>query len=366
MKSSIIKLSALAGISLFCSAIARAQTVELIVLIRGAEMQHTDATTVSPIDWDLPYYFEAGMIGVEGGSFSTLSISAPSGESGELEPEEDEYYGEDAFETEQELINSVVAGTYTFSGTGSSIGNFSFGVELPEYEALTPKKIVNFDQLQEADATKPITIEWESFSDAGDIGFIEVNVGYSTGNGNYMSDIWEATGTRTDGFPGMTADTTSVTIPAGTLQGSENGIYDVWVEFYSLEPAPDVAAFPEADVYVVTETNTSFRINTLPVEQPVPLFGVWPIDNHGYSNTQGWLGWLHVEHFPWAYSYSLGQFVYISEQSFDAPSGGWVYVPRLADGQSETETGNSDGETGGIESAEDVQSDDGGPIGSAL
>lgn len=53
----------------------------------------------------------------------------------------------------------------------------------------------------------------------------------------------------------------------------------------------------------------------------------YPIVNGTLVDTGAFLGWLHIEHAPWVYSYELTAWIYIDEAQVGA-MGGWTFLPR--------------------------------------
>lgn len=51
----------------------------------------------------------------------------------------------------------------------------------------------------------------------------------------------------------------------------------------------------------------------------------YSVNAAGDADTGAWLGWVNVNHAPWVYNYTLGQWMYMDESSA-SESGSWVFV----------------------------------------
>lgn len=75
--------------------------------------------------------------------------------------------------------------------------------------------------------------------------------------------------------------------------------------------------------------NIGYRLTAVTVGNDRPweegsgtdIWNGYPVDN-GIVDTGGWLGFLYVELDPWIWSYSLGKYTHIPDDS------GWVYIPK--------------------------------------
>lgn len=264
----------------------QAQSVDIIYLSREVTWEHVDASTLQLFQWDPPYSVWAGAE-LSSGEIGDFQISAGTENTSIPANGEGGYEVGLLFETEEEMSAMFGSGTYTFSGTGSTAGAFSFSTDLLAYSPLTVKKILNWEALQSADPTGPVVIEWEPFADAGDMGFIQVSIGYPTEDGGYVEDFWEAPTNRSDGLPGLTTDTTSLTIPANTLVGSDFNQFDARVSFMSLAPAGDSAPFEGAGFVTGTLTETAFNIFTT---TSAPVLPVLAISRSGDNVVLTWEG----------------------------------------------------------------------------
>jgi octaheme c-type cytochrome (tetrathionate reductase family) len=54
-------------------------------------------------------------------------------------------------------------------------------------------------------------------------------------------------------------------------------------------------------------------------------WGPYPVSPAKGVDTGAWLGWLNVEFAPWVYSYTLGKYLYLPEESL-SESGAWIYI----------------------------------------
>ncbi len=299
-----------------------AQSVEFIFLERNANWHQVSSSGMVEFPYEPPYSFEVGF-DLNDGSFSQLNFHKGSQS---YDMTEDLAYGE-GYEAENALAANWPAGTYRFSGTGSSVGNFSFDFSVGPYSPIAPKHITNFDALQTFDPSKAVVIEWEAFTDYADEGVLAVEIGYPMSNGDYVYAFWESDDLRDDGFPGLPRNSTSIAIPAGTLTGSDLGLYDVWVHFLSIEMIDAETPFPDATFVNTTGASTYMQIAVgEPIPSPELYLGLWEIVD-GWADTENWLSWIYTRDHPWVFQPALDRTLYVAESSVQRDNGGWVYVP---------------------------------------
>ncbi len=335
-------------ISLFSASLLTAQNVEFIFVEYTEDWIQSSPEQLDPFPYDpAPYNFYAGFEVAEG-ELSSLSFTVGDTVTG-ITQEDHEFQAN--FQSLEELIAAWPAGTYTFSGEGNEVGAFSFDVEVEAFTPLAPKRFTNYQELQSVNPEGDITIEWEAFTDYADEGLIMVSASYPMADGSYVYKVWESENTRDDGLPGLPADTTSVIIPAGTLIGGDIGLYDISVEFLSLNIQENTSPFDDALVVVLFSSSNFVQLvagdpsetpvdptPTEPVDPtptPTPTepvdelyLDVWAIQDNHWTETEGWLDWLWVGNRPWAFSLILNGYIHVDEDGFDPDQGGWFYVPR--------------------------------------
>ena len=301
---------------------SHAQSVETIFVERNASWHQISATEIVEFPYDPPFQFFAGW-DVEDGTFSHLTLKK-GGQSFDLS-EDLEFQAE--YDRVEELTAAWPAGTYNFSGTGSTVGAFSFDLTIGNYSPLQQRRFTNYEALQAINPSEDITIEWEPFTDYQDKGIIMLVASYPMSNGDYVSEFWRSPNLRSDGYPGLQPDTTSFVIPAGTLSGSDLGMYDLWVEYLSLELLENNSPFSDARFLNVTGSNTYMQMRVgEPVPSPELYLGFWEVTD-SWADTESWLGWIYVRDHPWASIPALERHIYISEGSVEKANGGWVYLP---------------------------------------
>ena len=265
------------------------------------------------------WFFSVGAAFSEG-SVTNPRISGPSFSGGyPMEAyvwEGIEYDFEMTFHAEEELVAFAPAGDYVFSGSGSSIGTFTETITMGTYEALEPKRILNLAPLQGIDPDYPFAIEWESFADAGEMGFIEVDIYASSDWG--WDIIWESP--EDEGSFGLDTETTSIEVPAGTLDGHGRRNFEVVVCFTRIDSFGESSVFAGGIKAYVTSTQTVAKIRLKPPQGYVSLtpddwceddcygwmFGV--TNECGYSHD---LGYLWIGYTPgYIYQYYLGWLAY--------------------------------------------------------
>jgi len=261
-----------------------------------------------------------------------------------------EYKFEIGFFSESEMTGYIVPGTYGFTWAVQMGNSRNEPMELPAYDPLEPRKLLNYDALQDIDPMQPVLIEWEPLTGMGDKGgFIDVEVAFSDG-GNRV--VWSSNDYVTEGL-GLDPSTTSVELPAGILQGSPTNQYEVNVYFARIEYLVELTTNPSGLKGVATTTKTQATIRT---RESAPgkvvltpgqwqrcdmagwAYGITP--DWGYSLCLGWvylgytpsyvyqskLGWLspmagNVGNGLWFYSYTLG-WIFTAEDY-----GGWYSDP---------------------------------------
>jgi hypothetical protein len=240
----------------------------------------------------------------------------------------DEYTYEPIFTTQQEMVAAVPAGTYTFSGTGNTVGAFSQQVTLPSYSPLTNLKVTNFSELQSFDITQPLTIRWEEFTqgqgvgpNAGYAGLIDVEIIGYTESSDFT--VWDSSGLIPENAIGPLPTLTQVTIPAGTFNTETT--YIVLIFFARIDSGVD-GTVPGALAAAVTSYELEFNIYPEGTA-PVDTWAGYPVDPLGWADTTPWMAYLNTARAPWIWSASLAGWVWINEGSV-TDSGGWVYIPK--------------------------------------
>jgi len=72
---------------------------------------------------------------------------------------------------------------------------------------------------------------------------------------------------------------------------------------------------------------TGQNLTKPPVGDGPTTWAGYTVDSNGNANTMGWLGIVNVTHKPWIYSWSMGAYLYIEEDSI-TDGGSWVYVSK--------------------------------------
>lgn len=299
-----------------------AQELEFMFFERSGSYYQSDATTVGISTFeDAPFHLYAGADLVSG-SFNHFQVSDGEGVLEIEQEDENEWENEVPYDSANELSSDIPAGTYTFSGDGPTVGNFSIPLSVPSMDLPTPIKVTNWANLQNVDPAQPLVVEFEAFTDYDVEGVLDLEV--SSWNGNFTETLWMSEENRTDDIPGLALDTTSVTIPAGTLQGNPDGFYDLWIfiaSIRSMDEAP--ASFNGGQVVVIDTAQIHVSIS---VEQPAQEWAGYPwYDASGDLTTDRFLGWLNVRNAPWVWSYALSKYLYLPEGNVKN-SGAWVYV----------------------------------------
>lgn len=274
-------------------------------------------------------YLYFASIMVDGEVITGGTITGPSVPGGEaLELDVDEYLLEAEFTTIAEMEAAVQPGTYTFSGTGNSVGAFSQDIVVPGYSPLDRLKVTNFEALQSFDVSQALTIEWEEFTqgqgtgpNGGFGGLINVEITGFTGSNSFTA--WDSESITPDGNFGLLPTTTSVTIPAGTL--AENVTYIVNIFFARIDSAVESTSPEGALVATITGYEVEFNIYQEDASPQPTTWAGYAIDPAGWVNTAPWLQYLNVNHAPWIWSDSLKSWLYVDDNGVSS-NGGWVYV----------------------------------------
>jgi hypothetical protein len=150
------------------------------------------------------------------------------------------------FASEQAINAAFPFGSYTFSVTLENATSTAV-INFPAATFPSAPRILNFDELQQADADNPISILWTSFSEGVSGDFILVEAG------DYQ--------TPTPTEPGALPHTaTSITLPAGVLEPATSN--DSLVYFARVVER-DTQALPGAVGFATVGTWTEFAIQTL-------------------------------------------------------------------------------------------------------
>jgi hypothetical protein len=300
-------------------------------------MKQTAATKLVPFGFHSNYeygnnYLVWASIATSGETITNAKLTGPSFPGGELLEywaEDNEYGIEGEVKTLAEVAALITPGTYTFSGTGNTVGTFSESITYPSYSPLTPLKITNFNDLQSFDVTQPLTIEWEEFTEgqgsgisAGYGGFIDIEVtGYNNSGGFY----WSSEPFHPEGAFGFLPTRTSFTFPANTF--STDTIYQVNIWFARIDQASDSSSVDGA--LVANLTGYEVECNFYPQGNGAYWAG-FPRSQGGEVNTFFTFGWLYMPLAPWVWSDKLNNWIFAYEQV--ASDGGWVYFHELAEG----------------------------------
>ncbi len=286
------------------------------------------------------YYFMVGAE-LESGSISNFRIAGPPEPLGEPIPydaEDQAYELEQSYSSESELSNEITAGTYTFSGTGNTVGYFSENVYIPTYSPLSNLLITNYSELQSFDPAQPLTIEWEPFTEwetaAGGVIFVEIS--YDTGMGDQF--VWDSEGLPSTNPFGLDPDTTSVEVPAGTLTGSPDGKYFVGMGFIRIDSMEYLGSSSPIEgtlLASITGLEMLTQIQARPSYHQDRLYlspGSWIQDPrlgdvYGYDDDWGYskgFGLVHVAWTPhWFWQERLG---WLSVIAGDYATGMWIFA----------------------------------------
>ena len=270
-----------------------------------------------------------------------------------------DYELEVGFNSRADMVNTVINGTYTYSGTLFPTGNqvgipFTETLDVDTYVPVAPKRLTNYAELQAFDPAQPLTISWQPFSDLnGKDGFIEVSVGFWDGLSYH--DIWMSE--PAEGSFGLDPSTTSVQVPAGVITGSPFNYYDVNILFIRIESmdTPTTPAFAEGVKAVVSSfelaAGMQADLDAIPPRTYLQV-GTWQ-DYPGLGNIFGYsidwgysphLGFVNVSRTPtWVYQNNVGYLALFFGNNADhvwayGPGVDWIYI--IGEGQYADKDGN--------------------------
>jgi hypothetical protein len=207
-----------------------------------------------------------------------------------------DYKFETTFMTEEELRVFAPEGIYTFTGHGSGIGPFTETVFMDVFAPLSPKRITNLAALQAIDPALPFVIEWEPFTDQGEVmAVIEVDIMAHWDWGS--QEIWESP--EEEGSFGLDPASTSVEVPAGVLAGHGLASFEVVVLFTRIDDLVMETVFGSGLKGYVTVTHTIAQIHLQAPEGHVELEPTAWLEDECF-------GWLYGFSPEWGYSYDLG------------------------------------------------------------
>ncbi|NDV63591.1 hypothetical protein G0Q06_14100 [Puniceicoccales bacterium CK1056] len=314
---------------------AQAQ-IDFIIAGYDQFMVQTSSDKLVPFGFRYNYRF-GNNISVEAGIFTSgetitngtfTGPSFPGGEPLEFWPEDPGYGIEAEVQNPEQVAGVISPGTYTFSGTGNSVGAFSETITIGSYNPLTPLKVTNFNDLMSLDVTQPVTIEWEEFTEgqgpgisAGYAGFVQLRIdGYDQFG---LSFSWSSDDFHPEGAFGFLPTRTSFTFPANTF--NNNTVYIVNLYFQRIDTASDAVTVPEALVATLTGYEMEFNMNG-------SFWAGYEVQPSGFVFAQFWIGGgVYVPLAPWVWSFKTGDWLFAVEEVV-ATDSGWVYVPDLAEG----------------------------------
>lgn len=285
------------------------------------------------------YYFMAGAE-FENGTVTNFRLAGPPWPGGIPIPFEGSLDGfelELEYSTSQLLQNAIPAGTYTFSGTGSSVGPFSESVTIGQYNPLAVRLLTNYQELNSFDPDLPLTISWQEFTEGqGPLGgLIIIEVGYNELFGDNV--VWTSESITPEDALGLDPALTSVQIPAGVVTGSPDGQYWIsmlFIRIDSFETLGSPSPLEGGTLAGITALELIAEIQTEPQYHPDRLYlqpGEWIQDPrlgwvYGYDADWGFasgFGYVHVAWTPhWFYQYDLG---WLAPLGGDYANGIWLY-----------------------------------------
>lgn len=346
MQDNRIRIMAVAAVGFIGHGFA--QQVDVVYVGRGQTLHQVSADELIPPEDELVgwpnFSFSAGAefgsgniteVEVDGPGFSN-PIPIPMFEGNPLEYELD--YG---LSSRAELDALAPAGTYFIRGRTWPPGSFSEPIELGAYEPVSPKRLLNYDQLQEVDPRGYLTVEWEPFSDLnGRDGFLEVEVGFWDGQEYRIA--WSSDGDDDD--DGLPVDATGVMIPPWTLTMSPDNVYELSLWFGRIESIGETQNFDTGMKGTVSWYEIVAEITTLdPFSRPgqIHLFtdgwATFPPCGYAYGShpENGYavnMGWINVLYTPqYLYQYNVGWLIPVEGNMDDgiwfySPVEGWLYT----------------------------------------
>ncbi|HSH09419.1 MAG TPA: hypothetical protein VK995_03470, partial [Oceanipulchritudo sp.] len=208
-----------------------------------------------------------------------------------------EFQYKTGFSTMDEMVQFLPPETYSFKWTTVSGSTLNEPLDLPAFEPLEPRKLINYDALQNIKPQQPVVIQWEPMSGLdGKDGFIEVEIIYTD---EWSHFLWSSEDLVEEGF-GLDPTTTSVEVPAGTFIGSPDGRYQILISFARIEYLVANDTNPAGLKGVATTTMTRATLKTQP---EVPGHIILPAGDWLYCELLGAVFGCTME---WGYSNELG------------------------------------------------------------
>lgn len=247
----IIASGWIAAFLCFPSGMAWGKNVSGYSVMKGRFLNQTGPGALV-LDPDFSYSFLASVDLVDFDLLQEASVRAPNGSRTELEDLGDYW----AFLASQESYSDLTAsygwGDYALDFTSVDEGSFSCSLSFPNTPLPPNLRLVNFHEVQEVDASQPITLRYE-FSTAphsNDLVQIYINLGHA-----------EVFSTPPLGEPGaLTTADRELTIPAGTL---DPGIaYSLNLEITRVA-STNSTSYPEVTGFSATFSSTSVVFYTI-------------------------------------------------------------------------------------------------------
>lgn len=314
------------------SSLASAQQVEYLVTEYNQSNFQTGETTYvgmsSKSEWDWPSYSFFAAVDIISPSFASVTLSGPSFSPALSIPwVGDGYEAYLPYASLEAMTTDIQSGTHTFNLDG-----LTENTNIPDYTPLTPRLVENYSQWQAFDPSQELTLSWQaftegqgSFPDGMPRGMIEVYIDYwdDIYGPQYAWSHWELDPGELNAFDALPATRTSVTIPAGTLVGSQYG-YTVSLYFLKIDSLNDGVNANGALVVHLRTMDTLLDI--WPKVEVDPWLNYTDLGN-GWIDTGAWMGMLNVTHAPWVYAADSAKYLYVPNNGVSIGQGAWSWVP---------------------------------------
>jgi octaheme c-type cytochrome (tetrathionate reductase family) len=131
--------------------------------------------------------------------------------------------------------------------------------------------------------------------------------------------------------PALTSGMAAVDRPfEGPVGMVETEMY--WIQNHMVAPKEQALQCRECHTYASRMNFAQLgyapeRAEQLQLMMQSDFWAGYPVNENGFANTEAWMGWVYVREKPWIYSYSLGRYLFMPNNSLTL-EGGWGFAPR--------------------------------------
>ena len=236
--------------------LAQAQTAAPDIQLYGIfKQQRCDqAGTGNPSPSAMPYRFNAMAQASAPNLIISASVAGPAGATLPLQAEGLDYQVNVKFANKGSLDAAYPSGAYLFSLTTVNDGVHTVALLLPADAYPPTPRVSNFEAAQAIDSDAPFSVYWDPFAGGNETDYVLFELSDSSNTQTFFT-------TPFPGTPGaLDSSSTSVTLPAGTLQPGQS--YSVRLTFVRIAAA-NTNSYPGAPGWSGYLTTTALSMRTI-------------------------------------------------------------------------------------------------------